>query len=152
MRNLSTFKDEYYGVFDLICVIFTMQSRFRKHILIWMDLETESVSSPVTSTRCNEYRFLQLEFCGEPLGLYFSSHIVNIVCNHKLSAPRWNMMKYQHLLVGPGCIATKNYLKNERCLFARLYPNVILTIILNMLEHNCHCNLDLRCSCTQMSF
>lgn len=42
----------------------------------------------------------------------------------------------------------KRYLKNKMYLFAQLYPNIILTIFLNMLKPNFHSNLDLKCSCT----
>lgn len=55
-----------------------------------MNLERESVSA---SSRCNEYQFLQLEICGDPLGLVFPATL-SIVDNHKLSVPEWNMMKY----------------------------------------------------------
>lgn len=83
MRNLSTFKDDFCRVFELIHITFTKECQFTKHISIWMDLERESVSA---SSRCNEYQFLQLEICGDPLGLVFPATL-SIVDNHKLSVP-----------------------------------------------------------------
>lgn len=71
VRNLSTFKDDYCRVFELIDITFNKQYHFTKHFSICMDLERETVSSTLASARCNEYQSLQFKTCGDPLGLVF---------------------------------------------------------------------------------